>query len=181
MAKVTYATVEQAYAEKEAAIDKNKKAAALTYDAQRADLADTATDSLQQAYLQRNRARENMAQQNRAAGITGGAAEANLLELEAGYNTTRTDTIINRDKQIGQVDIAQMQSEAQADMEKASDRVSLATGKLSFEQDQESTARSDAFEMAKAGIITDEIAATLGWPKSVLQTWYERLYKKEDA
>lgn len=181
MAKVTYQTVEDAYRAKAAAIDQNTKANALAYDAQREDLADAATDSLQQAYIRRNRARENMAQQNKAAGITGGAAESNLLELEAGYNTTRADTLINKNKQIGQVDIAQMQTEGQAATEKASDNVSLATGRLSFEQDQESDARSNAFEMAKAGIITDEIAATLGWPKEHLQTWYERLYKKEEA
>ncbi len=181
MAKVTYKTVEDAYAAKEAAIEQNKKAAALAYDAQREDLADAATDSLQQAYIKRNRQREALAQQNRAAGITGGAAESNLLEIEAGYNSARANTIINRDKQIGQVDIAQMQSEAQADIEKSGDKISLATGRLSFDQDQESDARSNAFEMAKAGIITDDIANTLGWPKEHLQTWYDRLYKKEDT
>ncbi len=178
MAKVNFDPVEDAYKKKNAAIDAAAEANRAAYDAQREDLADGTGDALQQAYIQRNRARKMLAQQNKAAGITGGAAESSLVALEVAYDTNRTNAKIQRDKQISQIDIAQRQAEGQAEIEKAANNIELESGKLSFKQDENTSRRSELWEMVKSGVITQEIAAELGWPVATLQQVYERGYKE---
>lgn len=174
---VTYDKVEAAYKKKRAAIDQTVAADQAAYDAQRQDIKGNTAESLQQAYLKKERARVGQKQANKAAGITGGAAESADIELQTNYMTDRTNTMIDRERQLNQVDIAADQRTAQGKMEQAGVDVELAQGKLSFDQAEASQRRSEDWEFVKAGVITQEIAARLGRPVELLRKVYER-YKE---
>ena len=167
--KATYEDVERAYQEKNAAIDKKVAADVAAFDAQREDIGDAAQSTLQQLYIQNERKKLGAGQAAKAAGLTGGAVENAAIADQAAYIVGRNDALTNRDKQLAQVDIAQGQTEAQAALDKQSDNVSLQTGKLSFQLDQDSQKVSDAWNFVRAGIVTDEIVSTLGWDKKILQ------------
>lgn len=174
---VSYSKVDAAYKKKLAAIDQGVAADGVAYDAQRADITEQAEDRLQQIYLQKERARAGQRQANKAAGITGGAAEAADIELKTGYMTDRTNTMIDREKQLNNVDIAEDQRAAQATMEKAGVGVEQATGRLSFDQQEANQKRSEDWEFVKAGVITQEIADRLGHPIERLKKVYQH-YKE---
>ena len=167
--KATYEEVERAYREKAAATDKKLAADVTALDAQREDIGDAAQSTLQQLYIQNERNKQTRGQAAKAAGLTGGAVENAAIADQAGYIVGRNEALRNRDKQLAQVDIAQGQAEAQAALEKQSDNVSLQTGKLSFQQSQDSQKVTDAWNFIRAGIVTDEIVNTLGWKKEILQ------------
>lgn len=172
--KATYEEVERAYLEKAAATDKKRVADVAALDAQREDIGDATQSTLQQLYIQNERNKLTRGQAAKAAGLTGGALENAAIADQAGYIVARNDALRNRDKQLAQVDIAQGQTEAQAALEKQSDNVSLQTGKLSFQQSQDSQRISDAWSFIRGGIVTDEIAGILGYEKGVLQQLAKR-------
>lgn len=174
---VSYSSVEDAYKKKNKAIDAQVAADGGAYDAQRQDIKDSAADTLKQAYVQNERARVGMKQQQKAAGITGGAAESSNVALQANYATNRTNTMLERDKQVSQVNIAQNQAKAQAEMGKAQNGVELATGKLAFEQSENQQTRSELWEFVRAGAITQDIANKLGYSMADLKKVYN--YYKE--
>lgn len=177
---VTYKAVEDAYKKKNEAVDQATAAENAAYAAQRGDIAANAGSTLQQLYLQKNREERLQEQRNKAAGITGGAAESSRMALEANYSINRTNAMLERDRQLSQVNIAQNQTAAQAEIQKKANDVELATGQLSFDQDQQSLKRSEAWELVRAGSITPAVRAMLPeWDEAALRAVYER-YKKEE-
>lgn len=166
----SYKGVEDAYKKKNKAIESQVAADATAYDAQRQDINDSAGDSLQQIYLQKERAAALQKQQNKAAGITGGAAESSRVALEANYNTNRTNALLERDKQLSQVNIAQQQTNAQAEMQRAQNDVDLETGRLSFDQDEAQQRKSELWELVRTGSVTQAIADELGWDLATLRS-----------
>lgn len=178
---VTYKAVEDAYKKKNEAVDAATAAENAAYNAQRADISDQAGSSLQQIYLQRNRERALQAQQMKAAGITGGAAESTKAAMDAAYSTNRTNAMLERDRQMSQVNIAQNQTAAQAEIQKKANDVELATGQLGFDQDQMSLKRSEAWELVKAGAITPQVLQLLPeWDQASLLAVYNRHKKEEE-
>jgi hypothetical protein len=174
---VNYSKIDDAYRKKLAAIDQGVAADGAAYDAQRADITEQAEDRLQQIYLKKERAHAGQKQANKAAGITGGAAEAGDIALQTGYMTDRTNAMLDREKQLNEVDIAENQRKAQAQVERAQVGVEQATGRLSFDQQEANQKRSEDWEFVKSGIITQEIAARLGHPIERLRKVYEH-YKE---
>ncbi len=193
----SYSGVRNAYIEKNKKIDAQVAADGRAYDAQRQDSTDNASDTLQQIYLQKEREEAVQKQRLKAAGITGGAEESANIALQANYATNRTNAMLDRDKQLSQINIQQDQAKAQAEIEKGQNLVELEQGQLAFDQDAESRAfdreqfglskeqfglskeqfdyekqqnrRSDLWEMIKAGVVTQAMAAELGWNYNVLK------------
>ncbi len=173
---VTYDPIVEAYKKKDKAIDAQVQANGAAYDAQRADAADKTTATLQDLYLQNERAKLTRKQANKAAGLTGGAVESAEIAARSNYMTNRTNAMLARDKQLSDIDIAQRQAAGQAEMEKAQNAVELETGRLSFnqtersfEQEKNTQRRSELWEMVRAGVVTDKIAKELGWGSDVLK------------
>lgn len=166
----SYSKVEEAYKSKDAAIKKKVAADAAGYDAQRTDIGDSSISTLQQIYIQNERNKRGRDQNAKAAGLTGGAVESAQIADRANYMKTRNETLLNRDKQIAQVDIAQGQTEAQAEIERQTNKVAMETGRLSFNQTADTQKKSDAWEIVKAGVVTPQIAKILGWPEETLRS-----------
>ena len=82
----SYKGVEDAYRRKNDAIDQMTGATSAEWDANRQDIRDSAAGTLRDLYLQNERAKETLKQRNKAAGITGGAAESSRVALEANYD-----------------------------------------------------------------------------------------------
>lgn len=177
----SYSGVEEAYRKKNQAIDQSTAAGAAGYDAQRTDTKDNTTGTLQQLYLQNARNRALTPQQTRAAGITGGAAESVGLAQTAAYNSARTNALLEQERQLSEINITQNQAAAQAEVDKAQNNVELETGRLSFDQQESQQRRSELWELVKAGVITDMLAAELGYSANTLRTVYQNRYKKEES
>lgn len=176
---VTYKSIEDAYRKKDAAIDEVVAAATEAYKAQKEDARSDTTDALQQIYLQKERDAAALRQQNKAAGVTGGAAESAAVALEANYGTNRTNALLDRDRTLSELAIQQRQEQAQGEVEKANNAVALETGRLSFEQDErdftadeQAQRRSELWELVRAGTITQSIADELGWSVDTLRSVY---------
>ncbi|MBQ8894000.1 MAG: hypothetical protein IJ043_06275 [Clostridia bacterium] len=166
---VSYKSVEDAYKKKNQAIDKQVAADGNAYDAQRQDVTDSSADTLQQIYLQKERAEASQRQQQKAAGITGGAAESADIALQANYSTNRTNTLLERDKQLSQIGIQQEQAKAQAEIEKRQNDVEMETGRLSFNQDEQQQRRSELWELVRTGTYTQKMANELGYDLETLK------------
>ena len=174
----SYKGVEDAYRRKNDAIDQMTGATSAEWDANRQDIRDSAAGTLRDLYLQNERAKETLKQRNKAAGITGGAAESSRVALEANYNTNRTNTMIQRDKQLSEVNIAQNKAAAQAEIDKAQNSIELESGRLSFDQDENTQRRSELWELVRAGSISQQIADELGSTQDTLRMVYNR-YKED--
>lgn len=174
----SYKGVEDAYRRKNDAIDQMTGATSAEWDANRQDIRDSAAGTLRDLYLQNERAKETLKQRNKAAGITGGAAESSRVALEANYNTNRTNTMIQRDKQLSEVNIAQNKAAAQAEIDKAQNNIELESGRLSFDQDENTQRRSELWELVRAGSISQQIADELGFTQDTLRMVYNR-YKED--
>lgn len=174
----SYKGVEDAYRRKNDAIDQMTGATSAEWDANRQDIRDSAAGTLRDLYLQNERAKETLKQRNKAAGITGGAAESSRVALEANYNTNRTNTMIQRDKQLSEVNIAQNKAAAQAEIDKAQNSIELESGRLSFDQDENTQRRSELWELVRAGSISQQIADELGFTQDTLRMVYNR-YKED--
>ncbi|PWM40587.1 MAG: hypothetical protein DBX52_02900 [Clostridiales bacterium] len=174
----SYKNVEEAYKRKNNAIDQLTGANSAAYEANREDIRDSAAATLRDLYLQNERAKEALKQKNKAAGITGGAAESASVALDANYNTNRTNTMIERDKQLSEVNIAQNKAAAQAEIDKAQNNIELESGRLSFDQDENTQRRSELWELVRAGSISQEIADELGFTQDTLRMIYNR-YKED--
>lgn len=169
--KATYDDVANAYAAKNKAVDDKVKADSAAYSAQREDIGDASMSTLQQLYVQNERNKLTRAQAARASGLTGGAVESAAIADRANYMKGRNETLINRDKQLAQVDIAEGQTKAQAEIEKADNNTQMEVGRLSYLQDQENQKRSDAWNFLNKGIYDQNTAATLGVGQGVVQKY----------
>lgn len=193
----SYSGVRNAYIEKNKKIDEKVEADGKAYDAQRQDVQDSAADTLRQLYLQNERAQALQKQSRKAAGITGGAAESADIALQANYATNRTNTMLDRDRQLSQINIQQDQAKSQAEIDKSANLVELEQGQLAFDQDEENRAldreqlglskdqaafdqeqfdyeklrdrQSDLWKLIEAGVVTQAMADELGKPLSVLK------------
>ena len=164
----SYKNVEEAYKRKNNAIDQLTGANSAAYEANREDIRDSAAATLRDLYLQNERAKEALKQKNKAAGVA----------LDANYNTNRTNTMIERDKQLSEVNIAQNKAAAQAEIDKAQNNIELESGRLSFDQDENTQRRSELWELVRAGSISQEIADELGFTQDTLRMIYNR-YKED--
>ncbi len=169
---VTYSPVEDAYKKQKKAIAQVAAAEQAAVEAQKEDIQDNAISAVQQAYIQQQRARAQLKQHNKAAGITGGAAESSDIALQANYNTNRTNAQIARDQQIAELEIGQKKTEAQAMADQASVDVQMQTGKLAFSQEEQTQRRSELWALVKGGIINQQIANELGYNIQDLQNYY---------
>ena len=176
--KVTYDEVASAYAAQNKAVDEKVKADSAAYAAQREDIGDASMSTLQQLYIQNERNKLTKGQAARASGLTGGALESVAIADRANYMNARTDALINRDKQVAQVDIAENQAKAQAEIDKQANNTQMEVGRLSFQQDQDSSLQSGAWEFIRQGIYTDEIGKILpGYSPEALKLLAQR-YKE---
>lgn len=175
---VTYDAVEKKYKAKNKAIDQQTSAQGNAYDAQREDVKDNTTSTLQQLYLQREREKLNRGQAQKAAGITGGAAASAEIAASANYNTNRTNAMLDRDKQLSDINIQQGQAKAEAEIAKAQNNIEMETGRLSFNQTEQLNRRNELLEIVKAGGVTQAIADELEYPLASLKLLAER-YKTE--
>ncbi len=170
---VSYKEVEKKYKAKNAAIDKSVAAQGNAYDAQRQNVADNTQRTLQDIYIQNERAKQTQGQAMKAAGVTGGAAESAAVAQAANYNTNRTNAMLERDRQLSDIYIQQEQSKAQGEINKAQNNLEMETGRLSFEQAEDQKLREDTWRLVDAGIINDKNAEALGRKKETLQKYYD--------
>ncbi len=202
----SYSGVKNAYIEKDKKIDEKTAAAGKAFDAQRQDVADQASNTLRQIYLQKEREGALQKQQQKAAGITGGAAESAQIALQANYATNRTNTMLERDRQLSDINIQQEQARSQAEMEKSQNMVEMEQGQLAFDQDAESRAldreqfqlskdqfgfsksqfdyekqrdrKADLFEIVKSGVVTRAMAEEMGISYDALKLLADRYKEK---
>lgn len=193
----SYSGVRNAYLNKNKKIDEKVDADGKAFEARRQDVKDNASDTLQQIYLQKERAQALQRQSQKAAGITGGAAESADIALQANYATNRTNAMLERDRQLSDINIQQDQAKSQAEIDKSANLVELEQGQLAFDQDEESRAfdreqfaftktqadfdreqyeyeqkrdrESDIWKMIQSGVVTQAMADELGKPLSVLK------------
>ncbi len=194
----SYSGVRNAIIERNKKIDEKLAADGRAYDAQRQDITDNASNSLQQIFLQKERAEQYQKQQQKAAGITGGAAESANIALQANYATNRTNAMLERDQQLSNVNIQEDQARSQAEIDKSSNLVEMEQGQLAFDQDAESRAfdreqfdfskkqfdyekqrdhESDLWEMIRAGVVTQSMANELNMSYATLKELARR-YKE---
>lgn len=179
--KATYDDVENVYIEKNKAVDAKVEADSAAYSAQREDIGDESMSTLQQLYVQNERNKLTRAQAARAAGLTGGAVESAAIADRANYMKSRAETLINRDKQLAQVDIAEAQAKNQAEIDKADNNTQMEIGRLSYLQDQENQKRSDAWNFLNKGIYDQNTAATLGVDQGVVQQYAEIAQQEQNS
>ena len=140
-------------------------------------MADNTEQTLQDLYIQNERVKQTQGQALKAAGVTGGAAESTAVAQAANYNTNRTNTMLERDRQLSDIYIQQEQAKAQAEIDKAQNNLDMETGRLSFNQTENVQQRSELWELVRGGVITDESAAKLGHSRATLQKYYNN-YKE---
>ena len=198
-----------AYKKKDAALDESLAAQDKAYAAKISDTQEETADNLQSLYLQRERANALRGQAQKAQGITGGASESAAVAAAANYNASRVDMMLARDRQISELEIQREQARADVGLQKSANQIEMEQSDLSFQTDQrdfswqkenadrqfeadqknadrtynanqQSIRRSEAWEMVRAGIINNEIAATLGYSAAVLKKYYNN-YKEMNS
>ncbi len=179
--KVTYDDVASAYAAKNQAVDNKVKADSESYAAQREDIEDSAQSALQQLYVQNERNKLTRAQAARTSGLTGGAVESAAIADRANNMKGRNEILINRDKQLAQVDIAEGQTKAQAEIDKMDNNTQMEIGRLSYLQDQENQKRSDAWKYLDVGIYDQKVAASLGGDTELVRQYADVAKKAQNS
>ncbi len=158
----SYSAIEKAYLDKNKKIDDKTKVDEAAHAAKVKDLSDDTSSALQQIYIQNERARALQKQSQKAAGITGGAAESADIALQAAYATNRTNALLERDRQISQLEIEKNRSAAQAEIDKSNNLVEMEQGRLAFDQKEEDAALArDQYTLDAKGVELDERGAEL--------------------
>lgn len=172
-------SLEKAYKKADEVAKRSAEAEKAAADVERQKTEKNASESLRSAYAQNIRANNLRLQQNRAAGLTGGAVENRKLAADAAYDGARSDLILNRELQRQGYDAADRKIEAAYKQNVAANALQLEQQRFDFSQQQEQR-KTDLYQtMLSQGYADEESAKQLGIPKAALDKYIKYLKKKE--